>query len=469
VDVTQIILLLCIVTPWLWGCQAALPRFKPPLDEEGEVHLYLQPLPPEADRLTATFEAIAAITADGREIPLTVGLQQLKGAEARRQRRMASGVLPAGDYAGFSFKVAAASLKGEGRDTALLVPGTPTRVEFKFTVSRRKAYVVWVVLRYRESVAAGFAFEPALAVFFPDKPPADLRGFVSNAASNDLTVFNKKTLQVVEVIATGRRPLGMALDQRLHRAYVALAGEDSVEVVDILAGNVSDRIRLRPGDEPQELALTPDGRTLLSVNKGSNSVSLIDPVSRFEVTRVRVGNGPRSILMEPTGRRAFVFNQLSNTMSVIDISTQTLIPGVATDPGPVRGQLNRRGDRLYVIHETSPYVLVFHPSTLALVGRFPVRGGMVAAKTDPITDRVYLARRRDVVVGLYDPLSFALVGFVGVGRSTTYMTIAGDENNLFMVSPETGSVLVSNLISQRIVTEIEVGEEPYWVSMQGER
>jgi YVTN family beta-propeller protein len=467
--VTQVVLLLCILAPWLWGCQAALPRFKPPLDEEGEVHLYLQPLPQEADRLTATLEAIAAISADGRETPLTLALQEIKGAEARRQRRLASGVLPPGDYAGFSFKMASAFLKAEGRDSALAVPETPTRVEFKFSVSRRKASMLSVVLRYAEATAAGFAFEPAFVVSFPDRPPADLKGFVTNSASNDITVFNKKTLQVVDVIATGRRPLGMALDPRLRRAYVALSGEDSIEIVDILAGNVSDRIRLRPGDEPQELALTPDGRMLLSANKASNSVSFIDPVSRFEVTRLRVGNGPHSILVEPTGRRAFVFNQLSNTMSVIDLHSQTLFATVATDPGPVRGQLNRRGDRLYVIHEISPYVLTFNLTTLALLGRFPVRSGMLAVKTDPSTDRVYLARRRDVVVGVYDPTSFAPIGFVGTGRGVAYMTIAGDEGDLLMVSPDTRSVLVSNLISQRIVGEIDVGEEPYWVNLQGER
>jgi YVTN family beta-propeller protein len=467
--VTKAILLLFILAPWLWGCQAALPRFKPPLEEEGEVHLYLQPLPQEADRLTATFEAVAAISAEGREIPLTLALQQLKGAEARRQRRLASGVLPPGDYAGFSFKMASASLRADGRDSALVVPEAPTRVEFKFSVNRRKAYVLTVVLRYAEATAAGFAFEPAFVVFFPEKPPADLRGFVTNGASNDITVFNKKTLQVVDVIATGRRPLGMALDPRLRRAYVALSGEDSIEVVDILAGNVADRIRLRSGDEPQELALTPDGRTLLAANRGSNSVSFIDPASRIELTRLRVGNAPHSILVEPTGRRAFVFNQLSNTMSVIDLRSQALVTTVATDPVPVRGQLNRRGDRLYVIHEVSPYVVVFNPTTLAQVSRFPVRTGMIAAKVDPTTDRVYLTRRRDISVGLYDPTSFAPIGFVSTGRSMGYMTISAEENHLLMVSPDSRSVLASNVITQRIVGEMDVGEEPYWVSVLGEK
>jgi len=69
----------------------------------------------------------------------------------------------------------------------------------------------------------------------------------------------------------------MALDQRTKRAYVALSGEDEVDVIDVANGEVVDRIKLSGGDRPRELALTPDGRTLLVVNTGSNTVSIIDP------------------------------------------------------------------------------------------------------------------------------------------------------------------------------------------------
>jgi len=466
---TKPLLRVLVLGLFLSGCQAGLPQLRPRLEEEGGVYLYLQPFSPEAERLTFSIDGIAAISNDGREIPLSVSLRELKGRDIRRQRLLASGPLPAGEYAGFSFKTKSALLKRDEGDSALLVSEAPTRIDFKFSIVRGKGYVFSLLLKYAESVSAGFNFMPAFSVFVPDRPPVNLTGLVTNSLSNDISLFDKKSLQVFAVIAMGRGPSGMALDQRSRKAYVALSGEGSIDVIDIQAGNISDRVKLSPADEPRELALTPDGRTLLSANRGSNTVSIIDATSALELTKVRVGNGPTSILIDPTGRRAFVLNNLSNTISVIDIPGQGLVTTIATDPGPVRGQFNRRGDKLYVIHDSSPYVLVFNPSSLSLIGRFPVRSGMLSAKVDPNTDLIYLGPKHDFVVGLYDPLFLAPVGFVNTGTSISYMTEDGDENNLFMVSPDTKSVLVSNLTSKRIVGEIDVGEGAYWVSMMGER
>lgn len=453
----------------LAGCGASLPQLRPALERDGKVYLYLQPFPQEADRLSFDVGAVSALSLDGREVPLSVSLGEVRGRDLKRQRLLAVGFLPPGDYAGFSLRTVKASLTGEAGGSALLVPDAATRIDFPFNVARRQGRVITMVLRYAESVGSGFGFSPAFSMFVPDKPPTNLVGLVANSGSNDITVFNKKSLQVFDVIVTGRGPAGMALDQRSRRAYVALSGEDGIEVIDLGAGNVSDRIRLYPGDGPRELALTPDGRTLLSANTGSNTVSIIDADSRFELTRIPVGNGPRSVVIEPTGRRAFTFNNLSNTMSVLDIPTRSVITTISVDPGPVRGQFNRRSDRLYVIHEMSPYVVVFNPNLLTATGRFPVRSGARSLKVDPNTDLVYLGKVRDFGVGLYDPLAFAPVGFVDTGGAVAQMTADGDGNNLFMVTPDRKAVLVANLTSKRIVGEIDVGDDPSWVTMMGER
>jgi YVTN family beta-propeller protein len=457
---------LCLL---LAGCVVGLPQRQARPEGDAEVYIYLQPFPPEADRLVFRIGGISALSLDGREVPLSVSLAEARGRDVTRQRLLAVGFLPPGQYAGFSFRIAGASLKGEAGDSALLVPDAATKIDFSFNVVRRQGRVIATLLKYPESVSSGFGFSPAFSMFFPDRPPTSLVGLVSNRGSDDITVFNKKSRQVYDVIVTGRGPAGMALDQRGRKAYVALSGEDGIEVIDVAAGNVADRIRLYPGDEPNEVALTPDGRTLLSANTGSNTVSIIDADSRFEVARIPVGNGPRSVAIESTGRRAFAFNALSNTISVLDIPTRSVITTIGVDSGPVRGAFNRRGDRLYVIQETSPYIVVINPSLLTVVGRFPVRSGVRAVKVDPNTDLVYLAKVRDFVVGLYDPFAFAPVGFMDAGAAIAEMTADGDENTLFMVSPDRKTVLVANLTSRRILGEIDVGEDPYWVAMMGER
>jgi len=465
----RVLLIPPIFLVFLVGCQAKFLQLKPPLEEEGEVFLYIQPFPQESDRLKFKMDSISAVRNDGMEFPLSLSLTELRGRDMRRQRLLGSVRLPPGSYGGLSFKIKEAILKSEEGEAALLLPGAPVKIDFSFNVSRKRAIVISLVFNYAESVRQGFSFSPVFSIFIPAKPITSVVGFVTNSGSNNITVFDKKLGQAVAVIATGSRPAGMALDQRLKRAYVALSGEDRVGVIDVTAVDIIDSINLSIGDHPQELAITPDGKVLLTANTGSNTVSIIDLESLTEVSKVRVGNGPNSVLMDPQGRRAYVFNTASNTISVIDVPNRALVTNIPTDPSPLRGQFNRRGDRLYVINEIYAYLTVIDPFSLSVLRRATVTMGASAIKVDRNTDLIYLGKRRDPVVEVYNPSTFFPVDYVRAGGEVAYMAIDGEERKLHMVSPERNSLLISDLVSKKAVSELDVGEEPYWVTLMGER
>jgi len=453
----------------LCGCQAATSRIRPPLEEEGEIYLYLQPYPQEAERLRFSIEGISAVSADGREYPFEISLREIKASDVRRQRLLASGRVPPGSYIGLSFKVKKAVLKVEDGDADLLVPNVPIRNDFLFSVVRKRAYVISLSFKYRDSISGGFSISPVFSPFIPTRPIISLAGYVSNTISNNITVFDKKLGQVVGMIATGKGPAGMAVDQRLRRVYLAASGDDEIEVIDITGGELINTIKLSAGDHPQEIALTPDGRTLLSLNAGTRTVSFVDLLSMSELNKVNVGMGPRSILIDSNGRRAYVFNTLSGTISALDIASRAIITTFSTDPGPLRGQFNRRGDNLYVIHELSSYLTVVDPISFRILRRFSIGPGMNFIKVDVRTDLVYIGRKNDPIVGVYSPLSFVSVDFVQTGGTIDCMAIDGEENNLYLVNSDMKSLMVSNLVRKKIVSEMDVGEGPYWVTMMGER
>jgi hypothetical protein len=453
----------------LFGCHAAISRLRPPLEEEGEIYLYLQPYPQDAERLRFSIEGISAVSADGSEYPFEISLRDIKAGDVRRQRLLASGRVPPGSYVGLSFKVNKATLKAEEGYADLLVPEVPVRMDFPFNVGRKEAYVIWLSFRYRESISGGFSFSPVFSASIPARPIISLAGYVSNTTSNNIAVFDKKLGQVVGMIATGKGPAGMAMDQRLRRVYVAISGEDEIVVIDITSGEVTSRIILSRGDHPQELALTPDARTLLSLNTGTNTVSFIDPASLLELNRVKVDMGPRSILIDPTGRRAYVFNTLAGTISVLDIANRAIISTFSTDPGPLRGQFNRRGNNLYVIHERSTYLAVVDPVSFRVLKRFSIGPGMNFIKVDAQTDLIYISRRNEIFVEVYNPLSFVSIDFIKTGGTIDCMSIDGEENNLYLVNLDMKSLQVSNLVRKKILFEMDLGDGPYWVTVMGER
>ena len=464
----QVLWVAILAAALLSGCTAQSALVRPVLEEDGELLVYLQPLPQEAELLNFSLEEIAAVTDGGEARPLRLLTQEIQGSGVRRQRFLASGILPPGQYDGLSFKVKTAFLRGEEGPSALLASEEPVTIGFPFRIHKRKAALLCLDLSYKKSVEGGFRFSPGFSIFVPPPPPIGVVGYAANTRSNNITVFDRMEREVVGVIATGMGPRGIAMGRHSRRAYVVLAEDDAVEVIDTEAGEITDRIRLHTGDEPQEPALTLDGEFLFTANAGSDTVSVIDTSSLIEVKRIPVDRGPRSILLGRDGKRAYVFNARSDTISVIDVASRSLAATITTVSAPVRGQFNRNGDRLLVIHENSPYLSVVDPITLSLRDRVYVGIGMSAIKVDTDTDLPYIGRSPDTLE-ILDSLSLFPLEVIPAGGRISYLTIDGKENSLYLVLPERRVLSVMNLISRELVPAIDVGEGASYVTFSGER
>jgi YVTN family beta-propeller protein len=68
--------------------------------------------------------------------------------------------------------------------------------------------------------------------------------------------------------------------------------------------------------------------SLLAVNKGNNTVSLIDLSSSKEITALAVGDGPHEVAASPNGKFAIVCNYggktPNNSLSVVDMQSKTI-------------------------------------------------------------------------------------------------------------------------------------------------
>ena len=438
--------------------------------DEGNVILYLQPMPQEASRLRFEIDGIFAVRDDGLKTPLSLSINAIKSADLTQlQKRLASKQLPEGLYTGISIKITKAFMQGEEGESALFVPEEPVTVEHLFKVERRETLTLFLSFGPSRAITGGISFTPVFSLMSAGRELTSLTGYVSNSDSNDISVFNKKTMQVTSTMSTGRGPMGMVLDRLRVRAYVAASGDDAIDVIDITEGKLIGRIRLNFGDEPVDLALTPDGRTLVSVNSGSNTVSLIDALSRFEVRRIKVGIKPVSAVVDPSGVRAYIMNSLSNEVSVVDLSQNLISVALGVEGAPVQGAFNRNGDRLYVISTDSPYLTVIDPSRLMVTAKVSIGMGAVSIKIDTRTGLIFVGKKAEREISIIDSFALALIDAIPVEGHAAFMAIDEEENTLFVTLPEKRTLLKVNLTSKKIIAEIEVGEAAYAVIVMGER
>jgi YVTN family beta-propeller protein len=451
------------------GCAQTRQVTKPLLGpSQGELYLYCEPLSAEAEHLRFSISEISAIRDDGLTIPLTQEFSDFVPAEMRRQRIFAQGIVPAGRYTGLAITVKNATLLGESGIGRLLMQDKPYEIKIAVTVREGKAAVVTLDLDYREALK-GVNFTPAFTTGIPPRPLPELTGYVTNRKSNTITVFDRRSARVGGVIETGRAPAGIALDQLHLRAYLALSGQDALDVFDVKENDFIDRIRLNPGDEPTFVGLSADGKTAITANTGSNSVSIIDVQSLAEVAHLPTGTGPEFLLMDRAGRRAFVFNRLSNSITVIDLALRLVAGTITTESAPIYGQFNKKGDRLYVAHAMTPNILEISLDTLTTTRRINAGSGISAMKVNTATDLLYVATRFGGIIDIYDPFSLMPGNFLKADGGVSYLTIDGEENNLVALHPRNQLIRLINLVSKQQRGVIDTGADPYCAVLFGER
>ncbi len=448
---------------------AGAAREVPPLVREGEVLLYLQPLPSEAERLEFTVASISALAADGEARPLELVHPEVTSSPPPRHRLLARGHLPPDAYSGFLVKIGRATLARGGERSDLLVAPEPARIEGAFAVEAGEATVLWASLRPRESLSSRYGFAPALTVASPPQFVPDLVGYCTNAATNDVTAFDRIRHQVVGTIATGRAPRGIALDVLSARAFVATDAPGEIEVIDVAQGRIVGRIRLDPGDSPRDVGLTPDGRVLVSVNYGTGTVSFLDPDSWMERSRVRVGELPTSVLVDRSGKRGYILNSGTNNVSVLDLDYASVAATFATESEPVDAALDRSGSVLYLALRGSPYLSAISVPGFGLLRKLFVGLGASSVLVDARTDRLYVGASGRSGIQVFDPAGFTPVRLIDLPDSVSRMTILNAENVMLALMPREQAVAAIDLTNGAILSIFDVGGAPERLAVSGVR
>lgn len=133
---------------------------------------------------------------------------------------------------------------------------------------------------------------------------------------------------------TASSPIAVSLNDRL--IWVVNPGDDSVSVI---RPDTNQRLaKIAVGDEPESIALTPNGQYAFVANAAGNSVTVIrinDPTwgtfsAAVDTTagvggQITTGAEPWNIVTSPDGNRVFVANSAQDTITVIDATTRTVI------------------------------------------------------------------------------------------------------------------------------------------------
>jgi YVTN family beta-propeller protein len=135
--------------------------------------------------------------------------------------------------------------------------------------------------------------------------PARQKLYVTNSAGDDLTVIDLATNKPVDSIKVGLHPHGIATPADQSFILVTVEGTDPGQLVWIDPGTDKITRRMDVGPEPNQLAVSPDGKIAYVPVKDGNW-QVIDLDKAKIIDQIFVGGRPHNTLCSPDGKRMYL-------------------------------------------------------------------------------------------------------------------------------------------------------------------
>lgn len=302
-----------------------------------------------------------------------------------------------------------------------------------------------------------------------DSTPFDAEGPISgtilltgNKGEDTVSLIDMDSGAELARLATGNQPHEIAISPDGRRAAVVAYGGTTIDIIDIAAASISQTIDIAPNSRPHGLVWLADNR-LVATTEGSDTLTIIDMDDTGVSAMPTGGEGSHMVAVSPDARRAYVANMGSGTVSVLDLATGTLLATWEAGEVPEGLAVSPDGATLWVADRANATLFAFDTASgervaEIAVGQFPIR---VAISPDGAT--VVTSNLMSGNLSLIDTESRTLARSISVSGSagTRQVTIlfSGDGRMLYVAETGRNRIAVVDMESGEVVRHYDAGED----------
>jgi len=313
-----------------------------------------------------------------------------------------------------------------------------------------------------------------------NQPPSAYLVYVSNEASGDLTIIDPDRPEAVATIPLGKRPRGVhALGGFL---YVALSGSpfappgvdestlpppdktaDGIGVVDLKQHKLIKKIEA--GSDPEQFALSKDGKTLYASNEDAGGLSIVDLASGKVLVTLSTGEEPEGVTLSPDGKFVYVTSENDGAVSIVDTAGAKVVKTIKVGRRPRSVAFLPDGSRAFVTNENDGTVSVIdairqEPLSTILLGDGVKPMGLAINEAG---SKLYVSTGRGKKVFVLDTTSNAIAMSFEVGQRPWGIALSPDEKLLFTANGPSNDVSVVDAASGAIIRKVKAGDRPWGV------
>jgi YVTN family beta-propeller protein len=206
--------------------------------------------------------------------------------------------------------------------------------------------------------------------------------YITNQGSNDVSVIDLASQQVVSTIGVGRSPAGVVAASRAGKVFVSNPDSRSISVIDMRNQRVVGT--LPAGDGPVGIDASPDGKLLFAADWFANRLMVFDAASteaqQAPLARIEVGRAPAGVAAHTDNNTVFVAERDDDSVAVVSVRERRVLGRVKVGSHPFALLFDAARQRLYALNVQSDDVSVIDTRTLGDTPKLKVIGTVKVGK-----------------------------------------------------------------------------------------
>ena len=430
---------------------------------DAQIVIYVEP----AEPMPGTVEVeLSSLSISGRpgdfELPLRHTSFNIT-AGSGRQMFLAQTAVPSGDYSSLVFTFGKIKIMHEGEIVEPAGLSENVTVAINAHIPKESAQVIFLKwspeINFDED--GQMTFVPRFRLMQNNIPPSGGLIFVANEGSDNLTIIDRFTYSIVDVVKTGMAPRGMVYSRLNRQLYVANSGDNSIVVIDLNTLQTLRTILLRYGDEPNRMALSPDEQQLYIVNHGSNTLSVYDTQSFQEIDRVTLGMTPTAIAVDRVSGYVYISNLNSESISIYQPIEQSIMSTLSVGGSPSEIAIDDRDKVLYLAFDRQRKTSFIDLRTGNNIGSLNICSSAAGMAYHRGSRQLYAAMGDCSEIAIIKPENGLKLGEIMIPGRPGLITLDPENRFLLAVIPDENKLAVINAVNREIMAQVEVGIRPY--------
>jgi YVTN family beta-propeller protein len=292
--------------------------------------------------------------------------------------------------------------------------------------------------------------------------------FVSNEGSDGLVVFDPKSGTKVMDLPTSRGPRDMHFNADHTKLYVACAGDDVIDIIDV--ANLEVVGKLLTPSRPDAFGIDEKRRRVYVPNREGSSLSVIDMDQNVIVQEVPTGVLPKGVFVSKDGHLVYVTAQAGDDYRIhlIDASSDSLVQDLAVETRLRRIAPTPDGKELWVSAELTGEIYIIDRYKFSVDGKIALLPPGVLKADVTLADlritrdgkTAYVTLGRAANVAVVNVVTRKVEAYIPAGILSESLAISRDETTLYVADSYRSGITIIDLRTHNATGLVPVGRLP---------